>query len=89
MKVSSLIIARRLEHLQQERLDGRVADELEEEQVFQALEPDGTERGQAEQQLGEAARLLGVRGSRVLLERGVHLLAQHLHLRHRLQPFSI
>lgn len=44
-----------LQHLHEEGVDGRVPDELEEEQVLQALEPDGTQCRQAEQQLGKPA----------------------------------
>lgn len=46
---------RGLQHLHEEGVNGRVPDELEEEQVLQALEPDGAQCGQAEQQLGEPA----------------------------------
>lgn len=35
---------RRFEHLHEEGVDGRVTDELEEEQVLQTLEADGAER---------------------------------------------
>lgn len=46
-------LMRRLQHLHQEGVDGRVADELEEEEMLQALEADGAQSGQAQQQLGE------------------------------------
>lgn len=52
-----------LQHLHEEGVDGRVPDELEEEQVLQALEPDGTQCRQAEQQLGKPAGQKRVRTS--------------------------
>lgn len=48
-------LVRRLQHLHQESVDGRVADELEEEQMLQTLEADGAQSGQAQQQLGKPA----------------------------------
>lgn len=44
-----------LQHLHKEGVNGCVSDELEKEQVLQALEPDGAQCGQAKQQLGEPA----------------------------------
>ena len=44
-----------LQHLHQESVDRRVANQLEEEQMLQALEADGAQGGQAEQQLGKPA----------------------------------
>lgn len=49
-------LMRRLQHLHQEGVDGRVADELEEEEMLQTLEADGAQSGQAQQQLGEPDR---------------------------------
>lgn len=49
-----------LQHLHKEGVNGCVPDELEEEQVLQALEPDGAQCGQAQQQLGEPAWLLRI-----------------------------
>ena len=46
-------LMRRLQHLHQEGVDGRVPDQLEEKQMLQALEADGAEGGQAEQQFGK------------------------------------
>lgn len=37
-------LMRGLQHLHEEGVDGRVADQLEEEQVLQALEADGAQR---------------------------------------------
>ena len=48
-------LVRGLQHLHEEGVDGRVPDELEEEEVLQALEADGAKGGQAQQQLGEPA----------------------------------
>lgn len=48
-------LVRRLQHLHEEGVNGRVPNELEEEEMFQALEPDGAQSRQAEQQLGEPA----------------------------------
>lgn len=44
-----------LQHLHEEGVNGRVPDELEEEQVLQALEANGAQGRQAQQQLGEPA----------------------------------
>lgn len=44
-----------LQHLHEESVDGRVSDQLEEEQMLQTLEADGSQGGQAEQQLGKPA----------------------------------
>lgn len=43
------------QHLHEEGVDGRVPDELEEEQVLQALQADGAQGWEAEQQLGKPA----------------------------------
>ena len=48
-------LVRGLQHLHEEGVDGRVPDELEEEEVLQALEANGAQSGQAQQQLGEPA----------------------------------
>ena len=82
-------LGRRFEHLHEERLDGRVADQFEEEEVLEALEADGAQGGQTQQQFGEAARLLGVRHARRLVQGLVDLLAQLFHLRHRLQTLGV
>lgn len=37
-------LMRGLQHLHEEGVDGRVADQLEEEQVLEALEADGAQR---------------------------------------------
>ena len=59
---------------------GVVLDELEEEEVLHALEADRPESRQAEEELGEPARLVLVVGAAVLLEGGVDLLAVALDL---------
>lgn len=41
------------EHLHEEGVDGGVPDELEEEEVLEAFEADGTQGREAEEQLGE------------------------------------
>ncbi len=81
--------ARALQHLQQERVDGRVADQLEEEEVLQTLEADAAEGGETQQQLGEAAGLVRVLSLAVLLQGRVHLLTQSLHHLHRRQAFRV
>lgn len=48
-------LMRSLQHLHEESVDGRVADQLEEEQVLQTLEADGAQGGQAQQQLRKPA----------------------------------
>lgn len=47
---------RRFKHLHQEGVDGRVADQFEEEQVLQALEANGAQSWKPEEELGEPAR---------------------------------
>lgn len=44
-----------LQHLHEKGVDGCVPNELEEEEVFQALEADGAQGRQAQQQLGKPA----------------------------------
>lgn len=48
-------LQRGLQHLHEEGVDGCVPDELEEEQVLQALQADGAQGWEAEQQLGKPA----------------------------------
>ena len=48
-------LKRSLQHLHEEGVDGRVPDELEEEEVFQALQAEGAQGWQPQQQLGEPA----------------------------------
>lgn len=50
-------LMRRLQHLHQEGVDGRVADELEKEQMLQTFEADGAQGGQAQQQLGKPSKM--------------------------------
>lgn len=45
-----------LQHLHQEGVDGRVADEFEKEQMLQTFEADGAQGGQAQQQLGKPSK---------------------------------
>lgn len=45
-----------LKHLHQEGVDRRIPDQLEEEQMLQALEADGAQGGQAEQQFGKPGK---------------------------------
>lgn len=47
---------RRFKHLHQEGVDGRVTDQFEEEQVLQALEADGAQCWQPEEELGKPAQ---------------------------------
>lgn len=44
----------RLQHLHEESVNGGVSDQLKEEQVLQTLQPDGTQRRQPEEELGES-----------------------------------
>lgn len=50
-------LMRRLQHLHQEGVDGRVPDELEKEQMLQTFEADGAQGGQAQQQLGKPSKM--------------------------------
>ncbi|TNN57127.1 hypothetical protein EYF80_032712 [Liparis tanakae] len=45
-----------LQHLHQEGVNGRVSDELEEEQVLQALQTNGAQRRQPEEELSKPGR---------------------------------
>ena len=47
---------RRLQHLHQEGVDRRVADQLKEEQVLQALQTNGAQRREPEEELRKPAR---------------------------------
>lgn len=49
-------LVRRFKHLHQEGVDGRVADQFEEEQVLQALQADGAQCWKPEEELGEPAQ---------------------------------
>lgn len=48
-------LQRGLQHLHEEGVDGRVPDELEEEEMLQALQADGAQGREAQQQLGKPA----------------------------------
>lgn len=48
-------LQRGLQHLHEEGVNGRVPDELEEEKVLQALQADGAQGWEAQQQLGKPA----------------------------------
>lgn len=50
-------LMRCLQHLHQEGVDGRVADQLEKEQMLQTFEADGAQGGQAQQQLGKPSKM--------------------------------
>lgn len=50
-------LMRSLQHLHQEGVDGRIPDQLEEEQMLKTLEADGAQGRQAEQQLGKPAQI--------------------------------
>lgn len=52
-------LMRRLQHLHQEGVNGRVADELEKEEMLQTFEADGAQGRQAQQQLGKPSKMEG------------------------------
>ena len=62
------------QHISDESVDGRLADETHEEQLLDDLRGDGAQRRQAQQQLAEARRLRGVLRADVVLERALRLL---------------
>lgn len=64
---SSSDLQGRLQHLHEEGVNGGVADQLEEEEVLQALQPDGPQRWQAQEEFGKPGRRGAVRGMRKVL----------------------
>ena len=66
------------EHVSDERLDWRLADESHEEELFDDLRTDAAQRGHAQEQLAEARRLVGVLSPHVLLQRALRLLLETL-----------
>lgn len=64
---SSSDLQGRLQHLHEEGVNGGVADQLEEEEVLQALQPDGPQRWQAQEEFGKPGRRGVVRGMRKVL----------------------
>ena len=77
------------EHVADERLDWRLADEPDEEELLDDLRRDGAQGGQPEQQLAETDRLIGVLGPAVLFERALRLLLQALDVAHVRQAARI
>lgn len=77
--VCDLCIRRVLEHLGEEGVDGHVAYEPEEEEVFETLEADGPKGGQTKEQLSEPAWFVRVGGSSVFFQYCVHLLSEDLY----------
>ena len=69
------------QHVANERLDGRLADEPDEEHLLDDLRGDGAQRRQPKQQLAEARRLRGVLRPDVVLERALRLLLDALDVR--------
>jgi len=69
------------QHVPDERVDRRLADESDEEELLDDLRRDGAQRRQPQQQLAEARRLSGVLRPHVLLERALRLLLQVLDVR--------
>ena len=57
-----------VEHLREQSVDGRVAQQLEEEEVLEALETDRSDGRQAEKQLRESRGFERSRAAAVLLE---------------------
>lgn len=56
------------EHVADQRLDGRLADQSHEEQLLDDLRADGPQRRQPQQQFAEARRLIRVLRSTVLFQ---------------------
>lgn len=70
------------QHVPDERLDGRLAHQPDEEQLLDDLRADRAQRRQPEQQLAEPDRLVGVLRPAVLLQGALRLLLQRLDVRH-------
>lgn len=69
-------LVRSFKHLHQEGVDGRVADQFEEEQVLQALQADGAQCWKPEEELCEPALLIRIFLFAVGLQGSVHPLPQ-------------
>jgi len=68
------------QHVSDERLDRRLADEPNEEQLLDDLRRDGAQRRQPQQQLAEARRLTGILRPDVLFQRTLRLLLDRFHV---------
>jgi hypothetical protein len=79
----------RYQHVPDEGLDGRLADEPDEEELLDDGGGDGAEGGEAQQQLAEPGGLVGILGAAVLLQGALRLLLQLLDHRWRRQPDGV
>ena len=68
------------QHVSDESLDRRLADEADEEQLLDDLRRDGAQRRKPQQQLAETRRLARVLRAHVLLQRALRLLLNRLHV---------
>ena len=68
------------QHVSDERLDRRLADEAHEEQLLDHLRRDGAQRRQPQKQLAEARGLTGILRPDVLFQRALWLLLDRLHV---------
>ena len=66
------------QHVADKRLDRRLADQPDEEELLYHRGGDSSEGGQAEEELAEPGGLVGVLGPAVLLQRALRLLLQLL-----------
>lgn len=84
-----LWVRSRLQHLHEEIVDRHVADHLEEEQVLQALEPDGPDRWKTQQQLRESPCVVRPSHATVAFQGCVDLLAEQSHILDGLQTSDL
>jgi len=77
------------QHVPDERLDGRLAHQSDEEQLLYDLRADRAQGRQPEQQFAEPDRLVGILRPAVLLQRALRLFLQRLDVRHVRQSASV
>jgi len=70
------------EHVADERFDGRLSDEADEEELLDDLRRDGAQRRQPQEELPEARRLRRILRPAVLFQRALRLFLQRLDVRH-------
>lgn len=81
--------ASRQQHVPDQRLDGGLPHQADEEKLLDDRGRDGAEGRQAEQELPEAVGLVGILTPHILLQRTLGFLLQTLHVGHVGQPASI
>lgn len=77
------------QHVPDERFDGRLAHQPDEEQLLDYLRADRAQRRQPEQQFAEPNRLVRILRPAVLFQGALRLLLQRLDVRHVRQPAGV